>query len=751
MFSSLNAPQLEAVNQTEGAILVLAGAGTGKTKVLTSRIINIVNLGLANPMQILAVTFTNKAAAEMRHRISDVIGDSVHNLWIGTFHSIASKILRRHAEIVGLKSDFTIIDQDDQLRLIKQILADLNIDTKQFPAKNYLNKISHNKDVKGGDKSFLSDSDTALPKLRSLYDIYQNRLKMMNATDFGDLLSYNLEIFAKSPETLAFYQDKFRYILVDEYQDTNNVQYSWLLQLANKRKNICAVGDDDQSIYSWRGANIANILRFEKDFNDAKVIRLEQNYRSSSQILRASDSVIKNNKERHGKTLWTDKKGGEQVKLYSFVDDRGEARQVTSTIEKYIRQKKYRPKEIAILVRAGYQTRAFEEALIKASIPYKIVGGMKFYERAEIKDAICYLRAASNFNDDLALGRIINVPKRGVGKTSIDMLYQKSKQRDLPLFSAIDEALVSGELKGKTKDSLKLLLHKLQIWNSLLEKTSLSDLARQILEESGYIQMWQAENSLEAQGRLENIDEFISSLADFENMTEFLEYVSLVEAKDDKNAAETVSVMTVHGAKGLEFDLVFVPGLEDGVFPSSRSLDEREGEEEERRLLYVAITRAKKELILCYAKQRFVFGDYQQSMPSRFLKELPEEIKLEEFGYDEFVGGYESGYGAVRGGGFGGVSASKMPAKGGFSRFQGGFKKDGVVHGNFGSNNEIRQSKTQIAAKKEYDKSDDFFGKRVFHQKFGYGKVIAVDGSKVEVAFEKTGKKTLMKDFLSLA
>jgi len=715
--ANLNQAQRDAVLKSEGPLLVLAGAGTGKTKVLTSRIIHIINSYLASPLQILAVTFTNKAAAEMKKRIGEVIGDQVNNLWIGTFHSIAARITRRHAEIVGLKNDFTIIDQDDQLRLLKQIIADFNIDTKQFPAKNYLNKISRMKDL-GTVQSLQNqgrEDDSGLPKLKDIFALYQNRLKSMNAADFGDLLAYNLEIFAKAPEVLEQYQNKFHYVLVDEYQDTNNVQYQWLLKLAAKYQNICAVGDDDQSIYSWRGANIANILRFEKDFANASVIRLEQNYRSTANILKAADSVILNNKERHGKTLWTEAGEGEQVKLLSFVDDRSEAATITETIANYARQRKYKLSEAAILVRAGYQTRAFEEAFIRASLPYKIIGGLKFYERMEVKDAICYLRVAANFGDDLALSRIINVPKRGVGDTTINNLYQKGKSENMSLFLAIKDAIAKNELKGKAKDALKSLLEQIEKWRAALDNSSLPDAAKLILMESGYIQMWQSENTLESQGRIENIDEFVGSLAEFSNITEFLEYVSLVEAKEDKSVQDAVSVMTVHAAKGLEFSLVFIPGLEDGVFPSSRSMDERNGLEEERRLLYVAITRARKELVMCYAQTRFVFGDYQSSMPSRFLKELPEGVKLVESA-NSFSSGYS--YGAASRGSSGYGSAAQ----------------------------------TSFAARPQTlpDSSDPFFGKRVFHQKFGYGKVVEVEGSRLGISFEKSGRKTVMKDFVAL-
>jgi len=732
--ASLNQPQQDAVLQTEGPLLVLAGAGTGKTRVLTSRIIHIINSYLASPAQILAVTFTNKAAAEMKKRIGEVIGDQVNNLWIGTFHSIAARIMRRHAELVGLKSDFTIIDQDDQLRLLKQIMVDNAIDTKQFPAKNYLNKISRMKDLGQADAASFAQDDIGLPKLKEIFGTYQRRLKSMNAADFGDLLSYSLEIFKKAPEVLESYQSRFQYILVDEYQDTNNVQYQWLLQLAAKYQNICAVGDDDQSIYSWRGANIANILRFEKDFTNAKVVRLEQNYRSSGNILKAADSVILNNSERHGKTLWTDAGKGEKVKLFSFLDDRMEAATITDIVQRYSQQKKYkRLADAAVLVRAGYQTRSFEEAFIRASLPYKIIGGLKFYERMEVKDAICYLRAVSNHGDDLALSRIINVPKRGVGDTTIKQFYQKTKEEGVSLYQAIKDAIAKDELKGKAKDALKFLTSQLERWHKQLETSSLPEVAKLILMESGYIQMWQAENTIEAEGRLENIDEFVNSLSDFNNVTEFLEYVSLVEAKEDKSGQDAISVMTVHAAKGLEFDLVFIPGLEDGVFPSSRSVEERNGLEEERRLLYVAITRARKELILSYTKTRFVFGDYQSAIPSRFIKELPKN-EIEDNTENQSSGGGAGSFG-----------------KSGSGAYLGPQKGFGGAYGNDKAKFVQNRSSTQQSAKpSEKPEKDSSFGKRVFHQKFGYGKIIGIDGNKLEIAFEKAGSKTVMKDFVSM-
>lgn len=723
MLNSLNTPQIEAVTNTDGPLLVLAGAGTGKTKVLTSRIIHILNCNLATPFQILSVTFTNKAAAEMKKRIGDVIGEQVNNLWVGTFHSIAARILRRHPEAVGLRPDFTIIDDDDQTRLLKQILADFNIDPKQFPAKAYLGKISRLKDKVVTPQNLESKGDDlALPKLKEVYAMYQQRLKAMNAADFGDLLLHNLTLFKTAPEVLALYQERFRYILVDEYQDTNNAQYQWLLYLAALHKNICCVGDDDQSIYSWRGANIANILRFEKDFTNAKVIRLEQNYRSTSRILKAADSVISNNKERHGKTLWTDAGLGEKVKVLSFMDDRMEAATIAGMIRNFIAAKRFHPSQIAILVRAGYQTRSFEEAFIQNSIAYKVIGGMKFYERMEIRDAIAYLRICANPDDDLALNRIINVPKRGAGDAAISSLYEKSKQGEISFFSAIKKSLEENSLKGKSRDALKILTDQITKFNGRIGGENLSDLARSVLTEVGYISMWKSENTLESQGRLENIEEFINSLADFSNMTEFLEYVSLVEARDDKNLQDAVSVMTVHAAKGLEFDLVFVPGLEDGLFPSGKSIDERNGLEEERRLMYVAITRAKKQLVLSSAKSRYIFGDVQMQMPSRFLKELPEsEIDFEEvfFGSEYTFSNRQS------------PVASRQPIH------SQPFKQ------NFASSYTVKKPEPKL--------TDSMSGKRVFHQKFGYGKVIGMDGNKLEISFEKTGTKTVMKDFVTAA
>lgn len=791
MLANLNQPQADAVKTTEGALLVLAGAGTGKTKVLTSRIIHILSCGLANPYEILAVTFTNKAAAEMKRRIGEVVGEQVNNIWVGTFHAICAKILRRHPEIVGLKPDFTIIDDDDQTRLLKQILADFNIDPKQFSPKSYLNKISRLKDglqinVANGNLVGNLGDNLILPKLPEIFSAYQARLKAMNATDFGDLLVYNLEIFSKSSEVLAYYQNKFRYILVDEYQDTNNAQYQWLLRLSGLYGNICCVGDDDQSIYSWRGANIANILRFEKDFADAKIIRLEQNYRSTSKILRAADAVISNNKQRHGKKLWTEKGEGDKLKLFAFADDRCESAKIANQIQNLLAGKKCPPAEIAVLVRAGYQTRSFEEAFIQNGIPYKVIGGMKFYERMEIRDAIAYLRICANFADDLAMLRIINLPKRGVGESAIASIHIKAKQQQTPLFSAIKFALEEGAIKGKAREALHNLVAILEKFHEAIGQSALSQLAKKLLTDVGYLAMWQSEATIEARGRLENIEEFINSLGDFSTMTEFLEYVSLIEAKDDKNLKEAVSIMTVHGAKGLEFDTVFLPGLEDGVFPSNKSLEERNGIEEERRLLYVAITRAKKNLTLSYAKSRYIFGDMQFSAPSRFLKELPEsEIEFEEIGFGEenfFRNNHYSSKAMAnnfKNYGSKGDFSNKPNWKNGDESYGSSFAtkswqsaeilKKAVKEQFLDSRIEEKQILSQANKQKAVDYSNQtssdrknqadynansisgLTGRRIFHQKFGYGKILSVDGNKLNIAFDKAGNKIVMKDFVSLA
>lgn len=694
---NLNPNQKEAVLHQDSPLLILAGAGTGKTRVLTERIIYIINSYIANPYQILAVTFTNKAASEMKHRIISQIGDLANNIWMGTFHSIATRILKRHPELVGLKPDFTIIDTDDVLRLLKQITSDLNIDNKEFPIKNYQYQIERLK-----DKALLPDDlksehkNDRLPKFSEVYSRYQNRLQSLNCVDFGDLLLYNLKIFQKSPETLLYYQNKFQQILIDEYQDTNACQYQWLLKLAGNNKNICAVGDDDQSIYSWRGAEIANILRFEKDFPNTKIIRLEQNYRSTPNILGAASHLIKNNKERHGKTLWTDSKSGSDVKFLNFISDRAEASGISDVILELKQNEKINLNQIAILVRAGYQTRSFEEAFLMNGVPYRIIGGLKFYDRKEIKDAIAYLRLIYNLSDDLAFERIVNLPKRGLGNAGFDKLMSKSRDEKCSLFIALKRSILDGTIKGKLKETLEIFVKQIEDWQGLMPNSSLSDVAKKILEESGYAAMLEAEKTPESAARIDNLEEFISGLAEFDSLAAFLDHVSLVsgDEKIDHNK-EMVGIMTVHSAKGLEFDVVFIPGLEEGVFPSGRSMNERNGLEEERRLLYVAITRARKMLYLSMAQSRFVYGQVQPCIASQFLRELPSEILFGSQRNDDFI-----------------------------------------------SNN---NSQTQYT-----NSSDSVVGKRIFHQKFGYGKILEIDGEKLTIKFEKAGTKEIMQNFVTI-
>ena len=709
----LNKPQQQAISTTEGPLLVLAGAGTGKTKVLTSRIINILNCGLANPYEILAVTFTNKAANEMKHRISAEIGDLASGLWIGTFHAICAKILRRHSDIVGLSSDFIIIDDEDQLRLIKQILLDLNIDGKQFSPKTYLQKISKIKDLV---QSNINNNDINLPKLQDVYRLYQSRLLAMNSTDFGNLISHNLDIFAKAPEVLQKYQHQFRYILIDEYQDTNNAQYQWLLLLSKLYNNICCVGDDDQSIYSWRGANIANILRFEKDFADAKVIRLEQNYRSTSAILQVADAVISKNTQRHGKTLWTNQNKGNSVKLATFFDDRQEAQNIANSVKNAILQRQAIANQIAILVRAGYQTRPFEEAFMQQGVAYRVIGGLKFYDRQEIRDCIAYLRLSANLNDDLALLRVINTPKRGIGDATLHMIAEIAKQQKISMFNAINFCFTNNLIKNKS--GLQIFMQVISKYHQQINLINLAELAKSLFNETGYCQHWRLENNLEAQGRLENIEEFIKSLVDFASINEFLEYASLVEAKDEKNLQDAVNIMTVHGSKGLEFDMVFLPGLEEGIFPSSKSLDNLSGIEEERRLLYVAITRAKKYLQLSLAKNRFVFGGSQQTSPSRFLQDIPKtQLECQEVSFGQV------------------------------KNYTKTFVKN--THFNNTTFNYKNNNKPLQLAKKE-DNNLWKVGKKVEHAKFGIGTIIKTDGNKLEINFHNLGTKTILQDFIKL-
>ncbi|WP_410526005.1 DNA helicase PcrA [Rickettsia endosymbiont of Polydrusus tereticollis] len=631
---SLNDQQRKAALHTEGPLLLLAGAGTGKTKVLTSRIANIIYENLAEPQNILAVTFTNKAAKEMAERVNSLI--SCYGLNIGTFHSMAAKILREQAEHLNLSltSRFTIINHDDQMKLVKDIVKQKDIDVKKYAPKLLHIIISRWKD-QGLLPSKLSNSDVTLPIQRVaklVYEEYQQNLLISNVVDFGDLLLYNNELFIKNPDILRHYQNKYQYILIDEYQDTNIVQYLWARMLASFSKNICCVGDDDQSIYGWRGAEVGNILRFEKDFSNATIIKLEQNYRSTLPILAAASNVINNNKNRHSKTLWTDTDSGEKIKIVSCWSDKEEARFIASEIDRLVREGKYNASGIAILVRAGFQTRSFEEAFINSAMPYKIIGGLRFYERMEIRDLLSYIRIALNHNDNLALERIINVPRRSIGAATVARIKSYAAEVNISIFVAIKEMLQKGEFKAKLYDSLNDFINKIESWQARYSLESPLDVTKAILDESGYLEMLQEEKTDEALGRIENINEMLRAIADFNDIHDFVEHSSLVMENEalETNFGGSVTIMTLHSAKGLEFDVVFLPGWEEGVFPHQRTLNEdgEKGIEEERRIAYVGITRAKKELYITFAESRKIFFEIVRSSPSRFLAEIPEEITI---------------------------------------------------------------------------------------------------------------------------
>jgi len=706
--SRLNPEQRAAVETLDGPLLVLAGAGTGKTRVLTTRFAHILLTGRARPHQVLAVTFTNKAAREMRERVADLLGSSADGLWLGTFHALAARMLRRHAELAGLKSDFTILDTDDQVRLLKQLMDARHIDTKRWAPAGLMGVIQRWKD-KGLPPERVAaadDSDYADGKALALYRSYQSRLLELNAVDFGDLLLYSTEILRTRADVLASYHCLFRYILVDEYQDTNLVQYYWLRLLAQAERNICCVGDDDQSIYSWRGAEVENILRFEKDFPGAKLVRLERNYRSTAPILAAAAGLIAHNSGRLGKTLHSGKADatGEKLKVLSVNDQDQEAREIVGRATHYSRDG-HSLAEMAILVRAGFQTRSFEERLIYTGTPYRVVGGARFYERAEIRDALAYLRILNQPADDLAFERIINVPKRGVGDGALQTLREGSRAQTIPLFLSARRAIDAGILKGKARESVRQLLQGFDRWRQTLARDGHIIAASEMLDASGYIPMWLEDKSPEAPGRVENLKELIRAMAEYSSLGEFLEHVALVMENDATAGEARITLMTLHAAKGLEFDIVFLPGWEEGLFPHQRALDEsgNKGLEEERRLAYVGITRARKHALISYAATRRMYGTFQDSAPSRFLDELPEEA-IERVGQRRIT----------------------RPWRDDFSW----------------------NAPTPTAAPRGAPARKFAVGARVFHQKFGMGTVIAVDLDKLEIAFDQSDVKRLVDRFV---
>jgi len=745
----LNPAQREAVEALDGPVLMLAGAGTGKTKALTTRIVHLLNTGKARPHEILSVTFTNKAAREMKSRVGQRLGEAVEGMpWLGTFHSICVKLLRRHQELVGLRSNFTILDTDDQIRLLKQLVRAAGIDDKRWPARALAGVIDQWKNrAWTPDNVPVSEASAYDGKGVALYRQYQTRLRELNAVDFGDLLLHVVTIFQTHPDVLEQYRRWFRYILVDEYQDTNVAQYLWLRLLAGGHSNICCVGDDDQSIYGWRGAEVGNILRFEKDFPGAKVIRLEQNYRSTPHILGAAGGVIAANKGRLGKELWTEAEAGEKVRLIGHWDGEEEARWIGDEIEAMQRGTRgLRPfslDDMAILVRASHQMRAFEDRFLTIGLPYRVIGGPRFYERMEIRDAMAYFRLVISPSDDLAFERVVNTPKRGLGEKAVQTIQRIARENGVPLLDGAAMAVEQGAIKGKGAQALGKLVMDLSRWGRMAGEGEPShmELAGIILDESGYTEMWQNDKNPDSPGRLENLKELVKALEQFENLAGFLEHVSLIMENESEEQAEKVSIMTLHAAKGLEFPAVFLPGWEDGLFPSQRSMDESglKGVEEERRLAYVGITRAEEVCTISFAGNRRVFGQWQSQMPSRFIDELP-EAHVEVLTPPGLYGG---GYGA----------AASMHEESGLEARA----AEANVYNSPGWRRlqEARMSsrpsgQTRGAAVIDAQAvSAHVVGERVFHQKFGYGAIIAIEGDKLEIAFEKAGVKKVVARFVT--
>ena len=772
--NELNPAQREAVEQMDGPVLMLAGAGTGKTKALTARIVHLLNTGRARPNEILAVTFTNKAAREMKNRVGGMLGETVEGMpWLGTFHAICVKLLRRHAELVGLKSNFTILDTDDQIRLLKQLIRANNIDDKRWPARLLANLIDGWKNkALTPDRLSAADAGAFNHRGGELYDQYQTRLKELNACDFGDLLLHVVTIFQKHTDILEQYQRWFRYILVDEYQDTNVAQYMWLRLLAAGHKNICCVGDDDQSIYGWRGAEVGNILRFEKDFPGAHVVRLEQNYRSTPHILAAASNVIKGNSDRLGKELWTAEEDGEQVRLIGHWDGEEEARWIGEEIEAMQGGTRgMSPKsldDMAILVRASHQMRAFEDRFLTIGLPYRVIGGPRFYERLEIRDAMAYFRVVVSPDDDLAFERIVNTPKRGLGNVAQQKIQTCARANGVSLIEGARILVEEKGIGGKGAKELAVLVDGLAQWRDKLigprivvDEDSVLDegaepivargnpdlshieLAEIILDESGYTTMWQNDKTPEGPGRLENLKELVKALENFDNLQGFLEHVSLIMDNESDEGEAKVTIMTLHGAKGLEFPAVFLPGWEEGLFPSQRSMDESglKGLEEERRLAYVGITRAEELCTISFAGNRLVYGQWQSQMPSRFIDELPEE-HVEVLTPPGLYGG---GYGAAASGGKSNlddrVASANTYNSPGWKRMQSRAGQHGM--------SQPKESRTPVIDMSAI--SSFTVGDRVFHQKFGYGSILEIEGDKLGVDFDKAGLKKVVAGYVTAA
>lgn len=770
----LNEPQQEAVLTTEGPVLMLAGAGTGKTRALTTRLAHLVRTNRAAPWNILSVTFTNKAAREMQDRVATLLGQPVEGMWMGTFHSICNKILRRHAELVGLSPNFTILDTDDQIRLLKQLIKAEGIDDKKWPAREMAGLIDRwkNKAIMA-DKLPASEGESFAGGLGGkIYRLYQERLKVLNAVDFGDLILLNIHLFQSHSDILARYHSQFRYLLVDEYQDTNVAQYLWLRLLAQKSKNICCVGDDDQSIYGWRGAEVGNILKFSEDFPGAKIVKLEQNYRSTGHILAAASGLISGNVNRLGKTLWTESGDGVPVKI-SFVESATEeACSIGDEIEA-LQRKHVSLNEMAVLVRAGLQIRKFEERMTTLGLPFRVIGGPRFYERAEIRDVLAYLRVVAQADDDLAFERIVNTPKRGIGQTSVQKLHDMARELDTSASFAVRHACNRDRIRGKAKTSLMRLMDDFDRWRGLSKTLSHTELTETILEESGYMDMRKQDNSAKAPGRLESLKELINAMGDYDNLASFLEHIALVMDNNERKGEEKLTIMTLHASKGLEFDHVFLPGWEEGVFPSQRSLDESglKGLEEERRLAYVGITRAREQAYIFHADSRQTFGEWKNNPPSRFIEELPEG-HVEMTAAQGLYGAGGGGYGAYdrrssyqqddwQDSGAANRSGEAEPYKWGRDsrsdygdKFGPGWKRaqkieTGKKHLDLTPASKIRSNRAK--SKPDTTVSSFAIGERVFHDKFGYGMIEDVEGKKLLVDFEHAGEKRIMDNFVKPA
>jgi DNA helicase II / ATP-dependent DNA helicase PcrA len=771
---ALNAEQRSAVEALDGPVLVLAGAGTGKTRVLTTRLSHLIHTGRAYPSQVLAVTFTNKAAREMINRVSKLLDRPADGLWLGTFHSIAARILRRHAELVGLRSDFSILDTDDQTRLLKQLLQARNIDDKRWPARALCTIIQRWKDrgLSPERANSLDGGDFANGEAPEIFAEYQARLRVLNATDFGDLLTLCIKLFQENPDVLTEYHSRFRYILVDEYQDTNVAQYLWLRLLAQREPhNICCVGDDDQSIYGWRGAEVGNILRFEKDFPGATVVRLERNYRSTGNILAAASGLIAKNSGRLGKTLWTEDAAGAPVRVSGAWDGDEEARIIGEEIEA-LQRNSNRLDQSAVLVRASFQTRAFEERFLTIGMPYRVIGGPRFYERQEVRDAVSYIRVLSQPDDDLAFERIVNTPKRGLGDASVQLLHQLARSKNISLHAAAAQIIETDELKAAARTSLANLLEAFSRWRALLNNEPHWEVLGTMLDESGYTTMWQNDKSPQAPGRLENLKELVAALEDFDNFGAFLEHVGLVMDREEGRTGgaasdDMVNIMTLHAAKGLEFDSVFLPGWEEGLFPHQLALDEQgsNGLEEERRLAYVGLTRARKRAQILFAANRRIYNQWVSAIPSRFIDELPPENveadPAKTHNMDAESGASAGGRGGLEwsapprfenargrtgtggsGGSSGGSSSGGFGSPGGRNKFA-GKKRTRQIDATSWSEEKPVKIRTN---KGRYSKGD-----RVKHAKFGPGTVREADGDKLEIMFDTAGRKKVVDRFVESA